>query len=342
MNVSLALKYGYLLGVVIIFFVGLGESRGPLVIAFILAYLVFPLVKKLEGKGVPRMLAVSSVFSTMILVLVGVLVLVIPGLVEDGQEFAKELPQSVGRVVDKIQVLALDNNVPLDMSKDGIKTFFADHASKLSSGLVKNASVSLVNGISGIFSSVLGILNVFLIPLFFFYVISDYENIVKKIRGYLPKSSIDKIDYYVSMSNHVLSGYIRGQMIVALCLAILYSIGLSLAGLKFGFLIGVISGLISIIPYAGFAIGFITSMVIALADGSGFGVYLSVAAVFAFVQTLEGFVITPKMVGDKVGLSALSTMLALIIGGNLLGLPGMLLGIPIFAIVKRSLVEIKN
>jgi predicted PurR-regulated permease PerM len=119
-------------------------------------------------------------------------------------------------------------------------------------------------------------------------------------------------------------------------------IGLSIVGLKFGFIIGLLAGLVSIIPYAGFSLGFLASITMALANYSGPNLLIGIVVIFVVVQVLEGLVITPKLVGDKVGLSAFITMLALIIGGNLFGLVGMIIAIPCAAIIKSLISDLKR
>ena len=162
------------------------------------------------------------------------------------------------------------------------------------------------------------------------------------MKSFVPKSFLPKLTHYLNLGNVVLSGYIRGQLMVALALSVLYATGLSMVGLKFGVLIGLLSGLISIIPYAGFSIGFVTAIVMGLAHYSGMGQIAGIITVFVVVQALEGILITPKLVGDKVGLSAFATILVLIIGGNLFGLMGMLMAIPFAAIIKSILKELKR
>jgi len=130
--------------------------------------------------------------------------------------------------------------------------------------------------------------------------------------------------------------------LVALILAVLYGGGLGIIGLKFGFLIGIVSGLLNIIPYAGFAIGLLSALVMSLAYFETILTPIGVIVVFVVVQLLESFLITPKLVGNKVGLSSLSTLLALIIGGNLFGTFGILIAIPLAAMTKKIVYELKS
>ncbi len=328
-----------LLGIIAIW--GLGDTFIPLLVSFGIAYLVFPLVKKLESQGIKRNYAVPVVFAGIFISVVIVFALILPGLISDSRALLKELPSSSIKAIDKVEAVASNFGYELDLSKDSISAYIKSHISEFSGGLLKSISMGLKSSFLGVANWLIAILNLFLIPLFFFYVINDYEKISEEIKSFIPKSVLPKLTHYFDLSNQVLSGYIRGQLMVALVLAILYAIGLYIVGLRFGVLIGLFSGLISIIPYAGFSLGFLTAIIIALANNAGLGPIIGIAAVFTVVQSLEGIFITPKLVGNKVGLSALATMLALIIGGNLLGLVGMLAAIPVAAICKTLIGDLK-
>ena len=321
---------------------GLGSALFPLMFSFGLAYLVFPLVKKLEQKGLKRSLSVPAVFSFIVILFLIIIALILPGLVHDGKTFLQELPANSSKALAKIESLAEQTGFQVDLSKDSIGEFIKQHTSDVSTGLLKSITKGLKTSVVEVSKWLIAILNLFLIPLFFFYVINDYEKLANELKSFIPVAIQPKLSHYMQLANTVLSGYIRGQLMVALALAVLYATGLSVIGLKFGFLIGLLSGLISIIPYAGFSLGFASAIIVALANNSGMPVIGGVISVFVIVQTLEGFIITPKLVGDKVGLSAFATMLVLIIGGNLLGLMGMLLAIPIAAVAKSILAELKD
>lgn len=321
---------------------GLGDALTPLIIAFGLSYLLFPLVKRLEAKGVKREFAVSGIFFLLFLCFSLSLILIIPSLMNDGKKFVSELPKNAHQALSRIENLAAVNGIELDLSSEGLKLFAVENMNEISGKIIQSFSKTLKTSFSGIVGFLTAVLNFFLIPLFFFYVINDYEKYTKEIKSYIPASFLPRLTHYSTLCNTVLSGYIRGQMMVALALGILYAVGLQIVGLKFGVLIGLISGMISLIPYAGFTLGFLMALVVALSHFSGVGVIIGVVAVFTIVQVLESFIITPKLVGDKVGLSAFVTMLALIIGGNLLGLPGMLLGIPLAAIMKAMVLDLKK
>ncbi len=331
-----------LLGFLWIIVVGLGTALTPLVVAFCLAYLLFPLIRKIELLGVKRHFTVVGVFVFISLFSVLLAVSIVPDLITDSLNFVREMPQTAASFIDRIEDFASDYGYEVQINKETVKTFVIEHTSEISSTLLKGVTGAFKGLFSNAFHWLLAILNLFLIPLFFFYVINDYEAISASFKFFIPPSIRPKINRYLKLTNDVLSGYIRGQLLVAGLLSLLYGLGLTIVGLKFGFLIGFVSGLLSIIPYAGFTIGFLTSLVVGLSHYSGLGPIIGIIAVFTIVQALEGTVITPRLVGNKVGLSALATMLALIIGGNLLGLGGMLIAIPLTAVLKNLIVELKK
>jgi predicted PurR-regulated permease PerM len=322
--------------------VGLGDALVPLVIAFGISYLIFPLVKKLEGKKIKRNYAVVTVFA-VVLILLGVgLAIILPPLVSDTRLFFKELPSSSAKAIQKIESISSDLGYPVELSRDSVATYLKEHMSGFSGGILKSISDGLHSSFTGVTKWLIAILNLFLIPLFLFYVINDYEKIYDELKSFVPKSFLPQLKRYIALSDEVLSGYVRGQLMVAFVLAVLYATGLSVVGLRFGLLIGLISGIISIIPYAGFSLGFITAITFALANYTGVGPVIGIVIIFITVQVLEGIFITPKFVGDKVGLGPLSTILALIIGGNLFGLVGMVVAIPIAAIFKTIIKDLKS
>ena len=321
---------------------GLGDALTSLLFSFGLAYLVFPLVKKLEGKGIGRNHAVLAVFSLIFGALIVGLAFMVPRLASDASAFAKEVPQITSSAIEKLEAVSSDLGYGLDLSVEGARAFAEKHASELSGSFAERIAEGIRRAFSGISNWLVSLLNLFLIPLFFFYLINDFEKISAGIKSFVPTSVRPRLSQYLELSDQALSGYIRGQLMVALILGCLYAIGLTLVGLKFGIVVGLVSGLVSIVPYAGFAVGFSTALLIGLANYSGIEPILGIVAVFTVVQVLESTVLTPRLVGDKVGLSSLTTTLALIIGGNLLGLTGMLVAIPVAAITKSILTDLKK
>lgn len=326
----------------VLFFIGLGSSLLPLLISFALAYLFFPIIKYLETKKIPRQVAVLTVFIASSVVSFLVLLWLVPGLIHDAKSFIHELPNTANNALTKVDQFLREQGISFDSEGTSIKNIIADQATQFSSQILKTVSSYATNIFSSIWSAIVFAINISLIPVFFFHLVNNYENILQEIQSIIPIKARSKVSHYLQLCDDVLNGYVRGQMLVALCLATLYSIGFLIIGLRFGFLIGLLTGLLSVIPYVGAVTGFITAMTIAIADFSGFGLIGAILVVFAIIQSLEGLVITPKLVGNKVGLGILTTMLALIIGGNLLGLVGMFLAIPTAAILKELFKDLKQ
>jgi len=321
---------------------GLGNALLPLLVAFGFAYLSFPLIRGLEKRGFQRSYAVAGVFTLIAVIFALVFVLVVPNFIEDGRLFLHELPQTSAVAVEQVENLASKFGYTLDISKQGLKEFLVDHASAISGDFLKSSSIFVKGIFTNLIRSILFILNFILIPLFFFHLVNSYEVISKEAKDLVPIPWRPKVKEYVQLANTILSGYVRGQILVAIILATLYGIGFSVIGLRFGLLIGICMGLLSIIPFVGSILGFITAMAVALANFTSFEIFAAIAIVFIIVQGLEGLVITPKLVGDKVGLGVLSTMLALIIGGNLFGFVGMIVAIPVAAILKSILRDLRK
>jgi predicted PurR-regulated permease PerM len=330
-----------LLAIAIIMAIGLGDALVPLFISFSLAYLLFPLITRIEKKGISRQKAVLLTFTLGFFIFSSLAVLILPKLVNEGKQFFENLPAASAKAINNLEALSLTLGFELDLSKEGITEYVRSHIKSVSTAVIKSASTHLKMAFGSITSWILGLLNLILIPLFFVYVINDFEKISAEFKSFIPPFIRPHLKRYSELANTVLSGYIRGQLMVAFILSLLYSLGLTLVGVKFGMIIGLLAGLISIIPYVGFIVGFGAALAVTLANFE-LNVMIGLLIVFSVVQLLESFVITPKLVGNKVGLSELATMLALIIGGNLLGLAGMLLAIPTAAIIKALLIELKE
>ncbi|GAB4392030.1 MAG: AI-2E family transporter [Gammaproteobacteria bacterium] len=322
--------------------IGLQNALWPLLSAFFLAYLVFPVIKRLEISGVRREVAVVSVFVVVFSLLIVGLMLLIPSLLADARQFIQSLPQNFSTAVAKLKTLAEHFGIHLDITRESARAFIQDYLRGISFSTAVKASTAIQQIASVLLGSILEIMNLFLFPLFFFFIVHDYEAIAKQVKTFIPHQWLPTFKHYTQKINQVFSGYIRGQMLVALILALLYGTGLGLSGLQFGFIIGMFTGLLNIIPYVGFAIGVASAAIIVLATTPSLMTIGIVVATFAIVQFLESFIITPKLVGNRVGLNPLTTIIALIIGGNLAGMLGMLLAIPTASLVKLILIDLTH
>jgi predicted PurR-regulated permease PerM len=311
-----------------------------LALSFGLAYLLDPLVDKLEAKKVPRSVSILGILVLFILLVVLMVSLIIPYLWEQGIAFVNEAPELAQKALDKLAGWGVvpqtaSQSVPelLEQLKTNLLAGGMDFVRPLASGLFKATS--------GFLGFVLAFVNLVIVPVFFFYMLRDIDIIRENFYRFVPDTVENNVRNYLGMVDGVLGGFIRGQILVALCLAVLYSAGLLITGLRFGVVIGVTAGLLSVIPYVGFLIGILVSSVVVLVDFSGWGLVFGVAATFSVSQIIEGYVLTPRFVGNRVGLTPLETLIAVLVGGQMGGFAGLLIAIPAGGIIKKSVMMLK-
>lgn len=320
----------------------LGSSLVPLAVAFVLAYLLYPLIARLERLGVRRKVAVFLTFAVILFFTVIFLIEILPPLVQDLNRFVREFPELLNKSLIWAQGLLARVGVETSLDRELLYGLAAKHLPKLSIA----SFAPLGNLVGSMFSSIslliAGLINLFLIPVFFFYLIDHYEDITDGLFSLLPLPWQPFTRDLSTRFNEVLAGYLRGQVVICLILALFYCVGLALTGVAFGPLIGIVAGLANIIPYVGFTAGLATALISSLADFSGWMKVVGVVLTFGLGSVLEGLFLTPKIVGDKVGLGPLATLLALLVGGNVAGIFGMLVAIPAAGMGKLVLVELRE
>lgn len=310
----------------------LKEIASLLVVAYCIAYLIDPIVSKLERKRIPRTVGIIITFLCLGIICVFLVSSAIPTLVRDYDKFSDNLPAYAERVnqfvspyIVKAQAL-LEQHTENGGELPGAGAFNLSSAKNLLSGI----GGALLKG----YSLTLTILNLVLLPFFVFYLALDFHPFHRRMLEFLPlrlrseASSIAReIDGYVS-------SFVRGQLLVGLTLTILYALGLGIVGLDLWFLLACISGFGNIVPYLGFILGITLSTVIAIFSFGDFDHVLFVWLVFVIVQVLEGILVTPKIIGDKVGLSPLAIIIAVVAGGQIFGFLGIVLAVPLAASLR--------
>jgi len=310
-----------------------------LALSFGLAYLANPAVVWLERR---RKMSRTAASLLVICLIAGVLVLsvliLVPYFIGQGIEFMEDLPELVDSSLQKISRWGLWDRIGIELPAN-----FAEAMSEVSKGVkgvglnaLQRALGAVLDFTSGIMGVLLSLVSLVIVPVFVFFFLKDFDSLGESFYQMLPESRRKPVGEYLAMVDDVLSGFIRGQIIVALSLAVLYSAGLTLTGIRFGFLIGVVAGVLFIIPYVGTMIGIVASAVVLIVDFSGWGQVFGVAATFAIAQAIEGYVLTPRIVGNRVGLNQLETLVAILVGGEAAGFVGMVLAIPGGGILKKS------
>jgi predicted PurR-regulated permease PerM len=318
-----------------LFVAGLDSALVPLLISTFLAYASLPLVRFLESKGFSRYGSTALVLFTVVFTILLALILGLPPLFQDLREAIVNLPDHLSSALEKINNFLSEYGIQVPYNKDSLINFTNSYFNKISTEVFQTTGNFIKTSLISATSVVVIVLNVFLVPIFFIYVLNDCEIMLAHIKGLVPIAWQPSFKAFLAECDQILSGFIRGQLLVCAILAAVYSIGLLIVGLKFGLLIGCLTGLFTFIPYVGFGFGLTAAVVTALAQLSdGPGALIGVAIVYSIGQVLETYVVTPRIVGNKVGLSAFEAILALIVFGNLLGFVGLFLAIPVGAIVK--------
>jgi predicted PurR-regulated permease PerM len=307
-----------------------------LALAFGLAYLMDPVVDYFEKRKVPRVLSVLVILLVIIGLLVLLLSLGIPYLWKQAVQFIREAPDLAEQALQKIGKWSI---LPEEMTRS-VPELLEDLKNRLLSGgfaTIKPLAAGIFQATSGAVGILLGIVHLVIIPVFFFFILKDIDGIRNGFYSFVPSSIRDQVQDYFRMIDGVLSGFIRGQIMVAVSLAVLYSIGLGITGIRFGVLIGVVAGLLFIVPYVGTFIGILASALVLIVDFSGWGQVMGVAATFAIAQAIEGYILTPRIVGNRVGLNQLETLVVILVGGEMGGLAGLIIAIPTGGILKKTI-----
>ena len=302
----------------------------PFVAGMAVAYVLDPICDWLERHGCSRNWAtiiVSIGFGIVVLIALLLLVPVLEGQIID---FAGRLPSYVDGVLNR--VLPQLQTAAQRLGFGDLSDLRSSAAAQVGSivGWIGGALARVLSS-AGAFANLLSLL--FITPVVAFYLLRDWDRLVRQIDSLLPRRHRDTVRAQLLEINRNLAGFARGQASVCLVLAVFYATGLSLIGLEFGLVVGLGIGVLSFIPYVGSIIGLITAVGIALAQFPSWGPVGLVLGLFALGQILEGYVLTPRLVGNRVGLHPVWVIFALLAGGALFGFVGLLLAVPSAAVI---------
>jgi len=302
----------------------------PFIAGMAVAYFLDPLADRLEERGISRTLATLLILAAFFVAAVALLVVLVPVLHAQVAGFVSRLPGYVDSARGAIEPLLARLQAELTPEQvEEVRSAVGASAGDAVKWLGR-ALGGIVSGGVAIFNAVSLIV---ITPLVAFYLLRDWDRIVAWIDGLLPMDAAETIREQMHEVDTRLAGFVRGQSTVCLILGAAYAAGLTVIGLDFGLLVGLGAGLISFIPYLGTAISFCVGIGIAVAQFSDWMPIVLVAAVFIAGQVLEGFVLTPNLVGDRVGLHPAWVLFALMAGGALFGFVGVLLALPAAAVI---------
>jgi predicted PurR-regulated permease PerM len=302
----------------------------PFVAAALLAYVGDPIADRLQKLRLPRTLAVVAVFILTFLFL-GLLVLLIGPLIRSQVVALLEALPTIAAQVEQVWLPWFAETFDVPLGEDvGIGPFLASYG-KMAGDWGGKVLMGVAESGGALAAAVISL---FLIPILTFYLLRDWDYIVGHLGALVPVSQRQTVFGLARDADDMLGAFLRGQLLVMIALAIIYSLGLGLVGLKFAVAIGVVAGLVSFVPYLGLVFGIgLASLTVAL-EPEPLWKLVGVFATFTIAQMIEGSVLTPKLVGDRIGLHPVLVIFAVVAGGQLFGFFGILLALPAAAVLS--------
>lgn len=312
----------------------------PVFFALLIAYMLDPLVDRFEERGMSRATGIGFVTVGLVLVLGAMVFLVVPGIVRETISFAAHLPETLMVLVDRLEPLLGEVGLSRPESFDDVRA----QLDGVDTGvLVEKAAKQLVAVatfvLGGTVSVVAALAGLLMIPVFAAYLLYDFDRMTAGIRQLVPGRYRGYVVEVAGEVDAILGDFFRGQLLVMLALVVLYGAGYAVVGVPLALGIGVVAGMLSFIPYVGGAVALGMALLMSLLHWSGWGQLVGVGVVYTVIQLLESFLITPKIVGDKVGLPAIWVLFALLVGAELFGFLGVLLALPAAAVAKIFVVR---
>jgi predicted PurR-regulated permease PerM len=303
----------------------------PFLVSAALAYLGDPLVDQLERRGYSRGFGVLLVFAAMLLAGLLALLVGLPALGQQLQALLDMLPAFLEWVQNEAvpKLLRLLEGEDVTVDRERLRALVSGHWKQVGNAL--GTLLGQLTASGQLLLTVLAYLT--LVPVVTFYLLRDWDLLVARVHDLLPRSIEARVVELARECDAVLAEFMRGQLLVMAALAVMYSVGLLLCGLKLALIIGVIAGLVSFVPYLGLAVGVLLAGMAALAQFHDLIHVLWVLLVFGVCQTLESVWLSPWLVGDRIGLHPVAVIFAVMAGGQLFGFLGVLLALPVAAVV---------
>ena len=316
----------------------LAPILSPFLLAAIIAYICAPLVDRLVGLGLPRLLGVLLVLLLLCGIVTALVLIVLPLLQEEAQQLGARLPDVLRALNDNLLPwLQHKFGIRLRLDPASLSRLLADNRDSVQALAGKAFDSLRIGGIA-----LLGILtNLLLAPIVLFYLLVDWHTLLDRVDMAIPRPWHARIRAMLEEMNAVLAEFLRGQILVMLLLAAFYSLGLWLADISFALPLGLITGLLVFVPYLGYATGLVLALLVAATQFAGMGPLLGVAVVYGIGQGLESFVLTPLLVGKRIGLHPLAVIFALLAFAQLFGFFGVLLALPASAALLVALRQLR-
>ncbi len=320
----------------------LAPVLAPFLIAAVMAYVLSPVVQALQqwlGEGFPKSLLVLVCETVFFGLLLAVVALVVPVLFKEASHMQAQLPQLLDELKNHLEPVLRQWGVPLELDSQALKAWLTKNADGLSDSALNSLMASLRIG-GSVALAVVG--NLVLIPVVLYYLLMDGHVALSHLRAWVPVNAKASVDSFVQEADGVLGEYVRGQLLVMLILAIYYVLGLSLFGLSVAWPIGIFTGLAVFVPYVGFGVGLLLAALSGFLEMPPMQAGIMLFVVFGMGQLIEGFVLTPRLVGERIGLHPLAVIFALLAFGQLLGFVGVLMALPASAVLLVALRRLRT
>jgi predicted PurR-regulated permease PerM len=306
----------------------------PLLLGLVLAYILDPAVTWLERRGRSRTLGTILVFAALLVAVTGFLLIVVPVINHQLVEVRQRFPEYRDRVEARLLPALEQAREAYPIQYEALQVRLRSIIQEKWPELIKSG----FGWLGGIFSSALGLLlfllDLIFVPVFAFYLLVDFPKLKRGLRDLVPKPYREITLERVSEVNEAVSSFLRGQLTIAVILAAINGIGLTIIGVPMGLLVGIVAGFANMIPYMGVVVGLAPALLLSWIEHQSLGRLIAVAAVFAGAQMLEGTVLSPKILSKSVKIHPVWVLLSIIIGGRLFGLVGMLVAVPTAAAIQ--------
>lgn len=296
-------------------------------IALFLAYFFDPLYKFLINKKIPKLFAILVVFAIIITLLILTIFFVIPSLINQLNVLYNEIPKFINKYQDMI--LSIEPQLSKFINPADVEALLKENLSELQKNIL-GFSQSMIIYLSNIVSSIT--FGMVIVPLILFYLLRDILAFKENLYTFVSKERKKEFKEILEEIDHIISGFIRGRLIVCFIVGTLIGIGLYFLNLKFALIIGIVSGIFNFVPYLGPIVGVILALIFAL--GSPWWVLLMIVILFVLVNQIEAIYLNPNILGKELGLHPLTIILSILICGQLLGILGVLMAVPLAAILK--------
>lgn len=310
----------------------------PFVLAAVLAYALHPLVEKLHARRIPRWLGAGVAIALLMLAALAVVLLIVPVVSKQVPLIREQVPVLLEHLNQALVPLAarfgVDLQIDVNLVRDWLKQLVVGHESELFDGLLSSLRIGG--------SAVLAFLgNLVLMPIVAYYLLLDWAGLVGRAKRLIPPRWAEPTQRFLDETDEVLGQYLRGQALVMLVLAVFYTVGLALVGLKLALPIGVFTGLAVFVPYLGFGLGLVMGLLAALLQFQTVVGVALVGVVYAIGQVGESMYLTPRLLGERIGLHPIAVIFALLAFGHLFGFVGVLIALPASAVLLVGLRRVK-